>query len=201
VISLVAPIWGPRAVFVVLLVTGTVAALYTTTGRVLRTVSEPAPTSSSVGRDLAVLTEIPVLVKPSSPPAWLAGRLGWLAPAGARLFEALAIIALATALRDTAMMAAFGLLAVVAVHLYDLVYRMRHLYRPPPPWASMAVFGSVARPAVLAVTALAGTTVFVSACVAMAALIVVVSVVEGRASWVGSSRGERRPAYAEAATR
>jgi hypothetical protein len=201
VISVVASIWGPRAVFVVLLVTGTVAALYMTIGRVLRTASEPAPRSASVSRDLAVLTEVPVLANPSSPPAWLSGRLGWLAPGTARLFEALAIIVLARAVGEAGLVAAFGLLAVVAIHLYDLVYRLRHLYRPPRPWASLAVLGSAARPAVLAVVALAGTALFVSACVAMAALVVAVSVVDGHASWLGSSPDERRPEYAEAMTR
>jgi Family of unknown function (DUF5941)/CDP-alcohol phosphatidyltransferase len=200
VISVVAPIWGPRAVFVALLVTGTLAALYMTTGRVLRTASEPATRSASVSRDLVVLTEAPVLVSPSSPPTWLTGRLAWLAPAGARLFETLAIIVIATALDDAAMMAAFGLLAVVAVHLYDLVYRLRHLHQPPRPWASVAVLGSVARPAVLAVAAPAGTALFVSACVAIAAVVFVVSVVDGHRSWVGSSPDEHPLAYAEAAT-
>jgi phosphatidylglycerophosphate synthase len=201
VISVVASIWGPRAVFVVLLVTGTVAALYMTIGRVLRTASEPAPRSASVSRDLAVLTEVPVLANTASPPAWLTGRLGWLAPGTARLFEALAIIVLARAVGEAGLVAAFGLLAVVAIHLYDLVYRLRHLYRPPRPWASLAVLGSAARPAVLAVVALAGTALFVSACVAMAALVVAVSVVDGHASWIGSSPDERRPEYAEATTR
>jgi Family of unknown function (DUF5941)/CDP-alcohol phosphatidyltransferase len=197
VISVVAPIWGPRAVFIVLLVTGTVAALYTTTGRVMRTMSDHAP-EPVVARDLAVLTEVPVLVNPSSPPVWLAGRLGWLAPATARLFESVTIIALATSLDGATMIAAFGMLAVIALHLYDLVYRMRHLHRPPPAWASAAVLGSVSRPAVLAVAVMAGPSVFGTACVALGALVIVVSVVDGRASWHGSTPVERRLTYAEA---
>jgi Family of unknown function (DUF5941)/CDP-alcohol phosphatidyltransferase len=201
VISLVAPVWGARAVFVVLLVTGTVAALYTTTGRILRSMSERTAESASAGRDLAVMTELPLLINPTSPPGWLAGRLGWLAPAGARLFESLAVIFIAAALGDAAVVAAFGLLSVVALHLYDVVYRLRHLHRPPQPWASLAVLGGAARPAVLAVAALAGTPVFISACVAMFAVVVFSSIIDGRASWVGSSPGERPFTYAEAVTR
>ena len=200
VISVVAPIWGSRAVFTVLLVIGTVAALYTTIGRVLRSVSERAAALSSEGHDLAVLTELPVLVNPGSPPVWLAGRLGWLAPAGARVVESLTVIFVAAALGDAAPVAAFGLLAVVAVHLYDLVYRLRHLSRPPRPWASLAVLGSAVRPAVLALAALVGTPVFVSVCVALAAVVAVVSIIEGRGSWVGSSP-RQRVEYAEVATR
>jgi hypothetical protein len=201
VISVVAPIWGARAVFVALLAAETVAALYTTTGRVLRSVSDRTPASPAASRDLAVMSELPLLINPSSPPGWLASRLGWLAPAGARLFESLAVIIIAAALGDAALVTAFGLLSVVALHLYDVVYRLRHVNRPPRPWASLAVLGSAARPAVLAVAALAGTPVFISACVAMVAVVVVASVIDGRASWVGSSPGERPFAYAEAVTR
>ena len=197
VISVVAPIWGARAVFIVLLVTGAVAALYTTTGRVMRTMADRAP-EPSAARDLAVLTEVPALVNPSSPPVWLAGRLGWLAPATARLFESVTVIALATALDGAAMIAAFGMLALVAIHLYDLVYRMRHLHRPPSAWASAAVLGSVSRPAVLAVAAMVGPSVFVTVCVALGTLVIVVSVVDGRASWLGSAPVERQLTYAEA---
>jgi phosphatidylglycerophosphate synthase len=186
VISLAAPLWGARSVYLVLIASGVVAGLYTTIGRLLRSVSDRIAISGPGRRDLAVLAEAPLLVPVSPAPFWLGHGLAWTLPAVSRGGEFAVVLALASTLQDTALVAAFLLLAVVALHLYDLVYRLRHLRRPPATWASFAVLGSVVRSAVVAAAALVGPTAFVAACWTIAAIVLVVSGFDGYGAWVGS---------------
>ncbi|MGH8823990.1 MAG: CDP-alcohol phosphatidyltransferase family protein [Jiangellaceae bacterium] len=194
----IAALWGPRTVFVALLATGTVAALYTTIGRVMRSVAENVAVRGAELRDLALLTEVPVGVPAEPPPGWLGHRLGWLAPALSRAGEFGVVLAVAAAVDGAGPAAAFAVLAAVGLHLYDLVYRLRHLRRPPARWASMTVLGAVVRPAVLMVAGAVGPTAFSTACAAMAALLVTVSGVDGRAAWTDGPLVAGRPTIGQA---
>ncbi|MGH8777039.1 MAG: CDP-alcohol phosphatidyltransferase family protein [Jiangellaceae bacterium] len=200
VISVVAALLGAREVFVALLATGVVAALYTTTGRVLRSMSERVAVTAAARRDLALLAEAPLLVRSEPALAWVGGRLAWLLPAAARVVECTVVLVVAAQLGTGADVAAYLVLAVVGLHLYDLVYRLRHLRTPPATWASSAVLGSVLRPALLAVMALAGTAAFVVLAVAIAALVMAVSAADGHGAWSAAGPTTDRLPSPEAVT-
>lgn len=180
IISVVGAIWGARAVFVTLLVTGTGAALYTTVGRVLRSAAEAVPLAPDSLRDLAVLTDAPGVVGPAP---WLAKRYTWLLPAASRLVEFGAVLAIAAALGEGSLVAAYVVLAVVALRLYDLVYRLRHLRTPPAGWTAPAALGAPGRAAVLVIAALAGEVAFVATALATALLVLAVSAADARGAW------------------
>jgi phosphatidylglycerophosphate synthase len=98
VLAVLAPIVGPRWTLWVLLVTGCIAAAYTLVGR--------------LGRMLAR-------------PGGLSARLGWLVPALARVVEPGGLVLLVGLTRPAALPGAYLLLAAVAFHQYDVVYRRR----------------------------------------------------------------------------
>ncbi len=182
-ISVVSVLWGPRAVFLALLATGVIAGAYTTVGRVLRSAADGVPLTELGRRDLAVLVDATGIVSAARPPVWLSARYGWLAPAGSRAVEFGLVLGVAAVLGGNAPAVAYWVLAVVALRLYDLVYRLRHLDAPPARWAATGSLGVAGRLAVLGAAAAAGTGAFVAASGALAALVLAVSSVEGRAAW------------------
>jgi phosphatidylglycerophosphate synthase len=97
-LAVLAPIVGPRWTLWVLLVTGCIAAAYTTAGRLGRMLARTGDRSA---------------------------RLGWLAPALARLVEPGGLALLVGLTRPAALPAAYLLLAAIAFHQYDVVYRSR----------------------------------------------------------------------------
>jgi phosphatidylglycerophosphate synthase len=187
IISVVAVLWGARAVLVVLLATGAIAAIYTTVGRVLRSHAETVVVDDAGRRDLALLTDIPLLVPARPPPQWMGARLAWLGPAAARSAEFGGVLGVAAVVGGPAAVAAYVVLAAVALHLYDLVYRLRHLRRPPAAWATVAGLGAVGRSVVVVLAAAAGSTAFAVVCVAVAALVIAVSGLDGGTAWAGDS--------------
>jgi phosphatidylglycerophosphate synthase len=98
VLAVLAPIVGPRWTLWVLLVTGCIAAAYTTAGRLGRMLARPGD-------------------------SW--ARLGWLAPSSARLVEQGGLALLVGLTRPAALPGAYLLLAAIAFHQYDVVYRRR----------------------------------------------------------------------------
>ncbi|WP_280696847.1 DUF5941 domain-containing protein [Kitasatospora sp. GP82] len=75
----------------------------------------------------------------------LTGALDWLAPAFFRAGEYLAVLALALRLDIAALPAAFGLVAAVAYHHYDTVYRLRGGTGAPARWLVRVTGGQEGR--------------------------------------------------------
>jgi phosphatidylglycerophosphate synthase len=110
-LAVLVPIIGARAALWVLLVAGCIAAAYTTAGRLGRLL---------LGRG---------------------GRsLRWLAPAARRLVAPAGVILLVALHRPDALPGAYLLLAVVAMHDYDLVFRRRLASAPGAAQVRLAVW-------------------------------------------------------------
>jgi hypothetical protein len=62
------------------------------------------------------------------------GRLAWLVPPLVRTIEYGGMLGLAIYAGPAAVTACFVLLAVLAYHHYNTVYRLWHQHRPPPRW-------------------------------------------------------------------
>lgn len=75
----------------------------------------------------------------------LSGALDWLAPAFFRAGEYLTVLAVAARLDTAALPAAFGLVAAVAYHHYDTVYRLRGGTGAPARWLVRATGGQEGR--------------------------------------------------------
>ncbi|MEV6210035.1 DUF5941 domain-containing protein [Kitasatospora sp. NPDC051914] len=75
----------------------------------------------------------------------LTGPLDWLAPAFFRAGEYLTVLALALRLDTASLPAAFGLVAAVAYHHYDTVYRLRGGTGAPARWLVRATGGQEGR--------------------------------------------------------
>ncbi|MEU2628621.1 DUF5941 domain-containing protein [Kitasatospora sp. NPDC007106] len=75
----------------------------------------------------------------------LNGALDWLAPAFFRAGEYLTVLALALRLDTASLPAAFGLVAAVAYHHYDTVYRLRGGTGAPARWLVRATGGQEGR--------------------------------------------------------
>ncbi|MGH3516728.1 MAG: DUF5941 domain-containing protein [Haloechinothrix sp.] len=83
-------------------------------------------------------------------------RLGWLVPPLLRAVEYGALIAITVLFEPAALPACFALLAAVAFHHYDTVYRLRHQRIGPPAWLCLAGGGWEIRLLVAAVLAAIG---------------------------------------------
>ncbi len=119
--------------------------------------------------------------------------LAWLVPPLLRTLEYGSLIALTAIADPDAMPFCFALLAVLAFHHYDVVYRTRHQGAPPPPWIR-AVGGGwdgrlVAAPLLAAAGAL-GTAFLVAA-----VLLGLAYAAESSLSWIRQDRNEQLPVY------
>ena len=179
-ITLVAAVSVPRAVFAVLLVAGVLAFVYGATGRVLRSLRGRAPGAGTGAAALGAMLDLGPAARlagrlvplPVAAPAsllactavaplaaalvvvddvstwWLVaaavwyaalfgaagsgswdGRLDWTLPSLARAAEYALVLGVVAGLDTGAAPAAFALLAVVAYHHYDVVYRLRSTSR------------------------------------------------------------------------
>ncbi|AQT75360.1 transferase [Streptomyces sp. fd1-xmd] len=120
----------------------------------------------------------------------LKGALDWLIPPLFRAAEYVTVLALA-AKADVpgALPAAFGLIAAVAYHHYDTVYRIRGGTGAPPHWLGRTIGGHEGR--VLLTTVLAAVLVdrasdFPVALTALAVFVALVVLVESIRFWVSS---------------
>ncbi|MBL1085968.1 CDP-alcohol phosphatidyltransferase family protein [Streptomyces actinomycinicus] len=135
-----------------------------------------------VGALVYVLTSALAVARP------LKGALDWLVPPLFRAAEYGTVLALAgKAGVNGALPAAFGLVAAVAYHHYDTVYRIRGNAGAPPAWLVRAIGGHEGR--TLLVTALAAVLTASQFKVALAVLAVAVALlvlVESIRFWVTS---------------
>ncbi|MFI6770373.1 DUF5941 domain-containing protein [Streptomyces sp. NPDC050355] len=118
----------------------------------------------------------------------LKGALDWLVPPFFRAGEYTAILVLAARSDDPgALPAAFGLVAAVAYHHYDTVYRIRGGTGAPPRWLVRATGGAEGR--VLAITVLAAAlspSGFTIALTALAVVLALLVLTESIRFWVSS---------------
>ncbi|MEU5400116.1 DUF5941 domain-containing protein [Streptomyces sp. NPDC005963] len=122
----------------------------------------------------------------------LKGALDWLVPPIFRAAEYGTLLALAARAEADgatgALPAAFGLVAAVAYHHYDTVYRIRGGTGAPPHWLVRAIGGHEGRIAAVALlAALVDGTGFTIALTTLAAVIALVVLVESIRFWVSSS--------------
>ncbi|MEU0722231.1 DUF5941 domain-containing protein [Streptomyces lavendulocolor] len=119
----------------------------------------------------------------------LKGALDWLVPPVFRAAEYLTVLVLA-ARSDApqALPAAFGLVAAVAYHHYDTVYRIRGGTGAPPAWLVRTIGGHEGRTVAVAVLAavLAAGSGFTVALTALAVAVALVVLVESIRFWVSS---------------
>ncbi|MET9687134.1 DUF5941 domain-containing protein [Streptomyces sp. NPDC006514] len=231
----------PRIVFYALLIGCAFGALYTTAGRVLRSLTRKATRTDRAARALADLADsgplaelqarllrgragsfgsvyvaalgtlvmiagavflpfgdprviavavIYVMAAGLAVAAPLRGALDWLIPPLFRAAEYVTVLALAVkADVPGALPAAFGLIAAVAYHHYDTVYRIRGGTGAPPHWLVRTIGGHEGR--VLLITALAAVLVtreadFPVALTAVAVFVALVVLVESIRFWVSS---------------
>ncbi|MCX4529006.1 MULTISPECIES: DUF5941 domain-containing protein [unclassified Streptomyces] len=228
----------PRIVFYALLVGCAFGALYTTAGRVLRSLTRKATRTDRAAQALADLADSAVLAWLGAPrPAkrasrasvWLAvggavimigealrqdfgspwviaaavgyagfsaaavaaplkGSLDWLIPPVFRVAEYVTVLVLA-AKADVpgALPAAFGLVAAVAYHHYDTVYRIRGGSSAPPNWLVRTTGGHEGRVLLTVVlAAVLARDAFPAALTAMAVFVALVVLVESIRFWVSS---------------
>jgi phosphatidylglycerophosphate synthase len=180
VISLTAAIWNPRATFIVLLAWGGFAMLYSLPGRVLR--------SLAAGRRPLTAEQRSVLryYCDNGP---LASRLpipaSWIVPPAIRTIEYGLLIWIADG--DAA---AFALLAVLAYHHYDLVYRLRNQGTRTPAWLGTLAGGWDGRLVLALVLLVAGA--LPAGMFVLAGVLAVLFVTESVASWLRFERGDRQ---------
>ncbi|MFI5960562.1 DUF5941 domain-containing protein [Streptomyces asoensis] len=120
----------------------------------------------------------------------LKGALDWLVPPLFRAGEYCTVLILAAkAGADGALPAAFGLVAAVAYHHYDTVYRIRGDAGAPPAWLVRAIGGQDGRTLLVAVLAVALTaSQFTVALTVLAVAVAVVVLVESIRFWVAAHR-------------
>ncbi|MFF9979223.1 DUF5941 domain-containing protein [Streptomyces erythrochromogenes] len=240
-IAVLTALTTPRIVFYALIAGCAFGALYTTAGRVLRSLTRKARRTDRAAQALADLTDSGPLAElqarllrgrsgsfgsvyvaalgtvlmagaalylPFGDPrlvavaviyavtaglavaAPLKGALDWLIPPLFRAAEYVTVLALA-AKADVpgALPAAFGLIAAVAYHHYDTVYRIRGGTGAPPHWLVRTIGGHEGR--VLLTTVLAAVLVdraadFPVALTALAVFVALVVLVESIRFWVSS---------------
>ncbi|MFJ9667869.1 DUF5941 domain-containing protein [Streptomyces sp. NPDC101219] len=244
-IALLTAVTTPRITFYALLVGCSFAALYTTAGRVLRSLTRKARRTDRAARALADLADsgpladalagrlrklpargplgsralvalpgaalvvaaaalapygsvLPaaaavayVLTSAAAVALPLKGALDWLVPPFFRAAEYGTVLALAAhADAKGALPAAYGLVAAVAYHHYDTVYRIRGNAGAPPHWLVRAIGGQEGR--VLAVAVLAALLTASQFTVALTVLAVAVALLvlaESIRFWVTAHQG------------
>jgi phosphatidylglycerophosphate synthase len=163
-IALLTAFSTPRVMFTVLLIWGVLAAAYTTTGRVLRSLrlragagdGQPRPSSSTAVEALLDMsnTAVPARFHRER----FAARLGWLLVPGVQAVEYAVVLLLAALSGRSAMPLAYVYLAAVIYHHYDTVYRIRAGAGSAPRWlTALTGFGVELRVVVLVVLFLAST--------------------------------------------
>ncbi|MFF4319760.1 DUF5941 domain-containing protein [Streptomyces sp. NPDC001568] len=236
-IAVLTAVTTPRVVFYALLIGCAFGALYTTAGRVLRSLTRKATRTDRAAQALADLADSAVLAwtsartgkRPDRAAVWLAGlasllltgaaltrdfgdpwligtalvyvvisgaaverplkgSLDWLIPPFFRFAEYVTVLVLAwKADVPGALPAAFGLVAAVAYHHYDTVYRIRGGSGAPPHWLVRVTGGHEGRVLLTVVLAtVLARDAFPVALTAMAVFVALVVLVESIRFWVSS---------------
>ncbi|MFB8180266.1 DUF5941 domain-containing protein [Streptomyces sp. NPDC055966] len=138
-----------------------------------------------IGALLYVLTSALAVARP------LKGALDWLVPPFFRAAEYGTVLALAgKAGVNGALPAAFGLVAAVAYHHYDTVYRIRGNAGAPPAWLTRVIGGHEGRTLLVAVLAAVLTaSQFTVALTVLAVSVALVVLAESIRFWVSSHLG------------
>jgi hypothetical protein len=126
----------------------------------------------------------------------LGARLDWIVPPLLRAGEyGLLLLLTLRAHEDgrAGLPLAFGLLAALAFHHYDIVYRLRHQRVAPPRWLRLLAGGWEGR--LLVALALFGTGLLTSGLGILAAILGIVFAVESASSWLRFSRAQRPALY------
>ncbi|MGH3665014.1 MAG: DUF5941 domain-containing protein [Egibacteraceae bacterium] len=118
------------------------------------------------------------------------GRLQWLVPPLLRAGEYGVALWLASRAGPAAFGLTYGLLAAVAFHQYDIVYRLRHQGVGPPRWLTRLGGGWEGRATVLTIAGAAG--IYQPLAAAMALWLAAVYVSESVRSWIAVDRAEAR---------
>jgi hypothetical protein len=118
-------------------------------------------------------------------------RLIWLVPPLLRALEYSFLIALAFLAAPDTMPLCFAFVAVIALHHYDTVYRLRHQHLAPPAWIRAIGGGWDGRMLLASLAALAGV-LDAALLIASVGLGVVYSV-ESTASWLRYGRARHAP--------
>jgi len=121
------------------------------------------------------------------------GRFAWAAPPLLRAVEYATLIKLTALTAAGAMPACYALLALLAFHHYDAVYRLRHQRVAPPAWVGLLAGGWDGRLAVAAILALAD--VLGPGMIAAIGVLTPVVVSESIVSWVRFLAAERPAQY------
>ncbi|MFF3375027.1 DUF5941 domain-containing protein [Streptomyces sp. NPDC002680] len=137
------------------------------------------------------LTVLYVLCAGSAVALPLTGRLDWLVPPVFRVAEYGTVLLLAgKAEVNGALPAAFGLVAAVAYHHYDTVYRIRGNAGAPPRWLVRASGGHEGRTLVVVVlAALLSASQFVVALTVLAVAVALLVLAESIRYWVTAHQG------------
>jgi phosphatidylglycerophosphate synthase len=132
-----------------------------------------------------------VILSPSALVRPLKGALDWLVPPFFRAAEYGTVLVLAAkADVNGALPAAFGLVAAVAYHHYDTVYRIRGNAGAPPAWLVRAIGGHEGRTLLVTVlAAVLSASQFTVALTAVAVAVALVVLVESIRFWVASHLG------------
>ncbi len=109
--------------------------------------------------------------------------LGWQAPAVMWAAEVLAVGILVHHTLGSTSAAGFAFLAAVAYHRYDVVYRLRDIGMPPPPWLSLAGGGTDGRLVVLLLLATLAPSAVVPVMWLAAAALSLLYLGESAAAW------------------
>jgi hypothetical protein len=134
-----------------------------------------------------------VLLAGAGSPAPGGSRFSWTVPPLLRLLEYTALVKLTVLDDPGAMPACFGLLAVLAFHHYDAVYRLRHQRTAPPAWVRLAGGGWDGR--LLAAGALVLAGVLGDVLGVAAVVLGVAFVAESVTSWLRFVGAERPTLY------
>lgn len=117
-------------------------------------------------------------------------RIQWLTPPLLRAAEYGFLAFMGWRIGVGVLPATYGLLAAIAFHHYDVVYRIRHQRIPPPPWVFRVGLGWDGRMLLMLTAALA--RVYEGAAVALAVWCGTLFLLESVASWVRIARDANR---------
>ncbi len=139
----------------------------------------------------AALAVLYVLTSAAAVALPLKGALDWLVPPLFRATEYGTVLILAAkADVNGALPAAFGLVAAVAYHHYDTVYRIRGNAGAPPAWLVRAIGGHEGRTLLVTVlAAVLSASQFTVALTVLAVAVALVVLVESIRFWVSAHQG------------
>jgi Family of unknown function (DUF5941)/CDP-alcohol phosphatidyltransferase len=192
-ISLTAALFTPRTTFIVLLVWGGIGGIYSLSAHLMHTIARSSGYVDS--SFVSALRDDGLIARAAARRVHVRSRFNWLAPGMVRALEYGLLILTAALAHGHAMRACFALLAVLAFHHYDTVYRLRQQGAPPPAWVSIAGGGWDGR-IILAFIALLVAVTTAGMAVA-AGLLAIVFVGESVSSWTRHARAEQPLTYAD----